>query len=67
MIVTPRETIATDVQLVTRQGILRRMAQQRIELVTLAEPRWSDACAEGRLDIVNIYNGDGAQSTIWRY
>ena len=58
MIVTPRETIATDVQLVTRQGILRRMAQQRIELVTLAEPRWSDACAEGRLDIVNIYNGD---------
>ena len=31
MIVTPRDTIATDVQLVTRQGILRRMAQQRIE------------------------------------
>ena len=42
----------------TRQGILRRIAQQRIGLVTLAEPRWNDACAEGRLDIVNIYNGD---------
>ena len=58
VIVTPRDTIATDVQMVTRQGILRRMAEQRIEMVTLAEPRWSDTCAEGRLDIVNIYNGD---------
>jgi hypothetical protein len=34
------------------------MAEQRIDIVTLGEPRWSDACAEGRLDIVNIYNGD---------
>ena len=58
MIVTPRDSIATDVQMVTRQGILRRMAQQHIEIVTLSEPRWSDACAEGRLEIVNVYNGD---------
>ena len=58
VIVTPRDTIATDVQMVTRQGILRRMAEQRIEIITLSEPRWSDACAEGRLDIVNVYNGD---------
>ena len=27
VIVTPRDTIATDVQMVTRQGILRRMAR----------------------------------------
>ena len=58
VIVTPRDTIASDVQMVTRQGILRRMAEQRIEVVTLCEPRWSNACAEGRLDIVNIYNGN---------
>jgi 2,4-dienoyl-CoA reductase-like NADH-dependent reductase (Old Yellow Enzyme family) len=58
VIVTPRDTIATDVQMVTRQGILRRMAERRIEVVTSCEPRWSEACAEGRLDIVNIYNGD---------
>ena len=58
VIVTPRDTIATDVAMTTRQGILRRMAEQRIEVITLAEPRWSDACAEGRLDIVNLYNGD---------
>ena len=30
VIVTPRDTIATDVQLVTRQGILRRLAEQRV-------------------------------------
>jgi dimethylglycine catabolism A len=58
VIVTPRDTIATDIQMVTRQGILRRMAEQRIDIITLCEPRWSDACADGRLDIVNIYNGD---------
>jgi 2,4-dienoyl-CoA reductase-like NADH-dependent reductase (Old Yellow Enzyme family) len=58
VIVTPRDTIATDVPMVTRQGILRRMAEQRIEIMTLAEPRWSDACAEGRLHLVNIYTGD---------
>ncbi len=58
VIVTPRDTIATDVQLVTRQGILRRMAEQRIEVIPLSEPRWSDACAEGRLEVVNLYNRD---------
>jgi dimethylglycine catabolism A len=58
VIVTPRDTIATDVPMVTRQGILRRMAEQRIEIVTLSEPRWSDACAEGRLDLVNVYTGE---------
>jgi dimethylglycine catabolism A len=58
VIVTPRDTIATDVAMTTRQGILRRMAEQRISIITLAEPRWSEACAEGRLDIVNVYNGD---------
>jgi hypothetical protein len=58
VIVTPRDTIATDVAMTTRQGILRRMAEQRIEVINLCEPRWSDACAEGHLDVVNIYNGD---------
>jgi 2,4-dienoyl-CoA reductase-like NADH-dependent reductase (Old Yellow Enzyme family) len=58
VIVTPRDTIAADVQMVTRQGIMRRMAEQRIEVITLSEPRWSDACAEGRLEIFNLYNGD---------
>jgi hypothetical protein len=58
VIVTARDTIANDVQMVTRQGILRRMAEQRIAVRPLSEPRWSDACEEGRLEIVNVYNGD---------
>jgi len=58
VIVTPRDTIATDVQMTTRQGILRRMAEQRMEILPLYEPRWSDACTEGRLEVANIYNGD---------
>ncbi|MDC0985800.1 NAD(P)-binding protein [Alphaproteobacteria bacterium] len=58
IIVTPRDGIATDVQMVTRQGILRRMAEQRIEIITLCVPRWSGACAEGRLELINIYTGD---------
>ena len=58
VIVTLRDTIATDVPMTNRQGILRRMAEQRIEVVVLSEPRWTDACAEGRLELVNVYNGD---------
>ncbi len=58
VIVTPRDTIATDVQTVTRQGILRRAAEQHITIIPNSEPRWNDACAEGRLEIVNIYNDD---------
>ena len=58
VIVTPRDTIATDVPLVNRQGIIRRIAEQRIKVVTMAEPVWNDAIAEGKLDLVNIYNGD---------
>jgi len=58
VIVTPRDTIATDVPLVNRQGIIRRMSEQRIEVVTMAEPVWSDSVMDGKLDLVNIYNGD---------
>ncbi|MDP6692466.1 MAG: NAD(P)-binding protein [Alphaproteobacteria bacterium] len=58
VIVTPRDSIATDVPMVTRQGILRRMAEQRIEIITLCEPLWNDTCAEGRLDLVNVYTNE---------
>lgn len=58
-IVTPRDTIAQDLPLVVRQGVLRRMSEKRIRLVTLAEPRWSSRVeSAAELDCVNIYNGD---------
>ncbi len=49
VIVTPRDTIATEVPLVTRQGILRRMRAQRIEIIVLATPVWDDGIESGRL------------------
>jgi len=58
VIITPRDTIATDVQLVTRQGILRRLAEKRIITIPLAEPRWTAACEDGKLEYANIYNND---------
>ncbi|MGE0798710.1 MAG: FAD-dependent oxidoreductase [Lautropia sp.] len=59
VIITPRDSIADDIAVVVRQGILRRMHEQRIGLVTLAEPRWSDTFEEnGSLEYANVYNGD---------
>lgn len=55
VLVTPRDTVAVDVQMVTRQGILRRLAEQRIGVVTLAMPRWSAAVEEGVLEYENVY------------
>ncbi len=58
VVITPRETVAQKVALVTRQGILRRFHQQRIEIVALAEPRWSRDFAGGQVEYANIYSGD---------
>jgi dimethylglycine catabolism A len=59
VIVTPRDTIATEVALVTRQGILRRMAEQGIETVVLAVPCWSEAVETGALEYRGIYGTGG--------
>lgn len=58
VIITPRESIAQDVALVTRQGIVRRMYEQRIALVVSSEPHWSARFEDGVLECVNIYNED---------
>ncbi len=58
VLITPRESIAQATALVTRQGILRRLHQKRIEIIPLAEPRWSTGFGTGRLEVVNVYNGD---------
>jgi hypothetical protein len=58
VLVTPRDAIATDVQMVTRQGIQRRMAEQRIDIVTLSVPVWSASIEDGVLEYANVYTGD---------
>ena len=58
VLITPREFVAQDVSLVTRQGIVRRMHEQRIERVVLAEPCWTESIEEGKLEYANVYTGD---------
>ena len=58
VLITPRDTVAVDVQMVTRQGILRRLAEQRIEIVTLSLPLWSAAIEDGVLEYANVYTGE---------
>ena len=53
---TPREYIAQRTALVTRQGIIRRFHEKRIEVIPLAQPRWSE-WREGRLEYANVYGG----------
>ena len=57
-VITPRESIAQDVPLVTRQGIYRRLHEKRVRIVTCAEPRWSTHAEDGVLEYVDVYNGD---------
>jgi hypothetical protein len=47
VIVTPRDTIATEMQLVTRQGVLRRMAELHVQVISLATPIWSQSSSSG--------------------
>jgi dimethylglycine catabolism A len=58
VVITPREAIAQDCALVTRQGIYRRFHDKRIGVITFAEPRVSARFEEGVLEYVNVYNGD---------
>jgi dimethylglycine catabolism A len=58
VLVTPRDTIATDMQLVTRQGVLRRMANLRIQVIPLATIVWSSSFEDGLIEYENVYSQD---------
>lgn len=58
VLITPRETIAEDMWIVARQGILRRMYTSGIEIVRLSEPVWSDALEDGNLEYRNVFTGE---------
>ncbi|MGH8663638.1 MAG: hypothetical protein ACREUX_05175 [Burkholderiales bacterium] len=53
---TPREYIAQKVALVTRQGIIRRFHEKRIDVVPLAEVRWAES-SPGKIAYANVYSG----------
>ena len=59
VMVTPRDMIAQDLPLVVRQGIVRRIAEQRITVLPLSEPRWSARVEQAaQIECVNVYNGE---------
>ena len=57
VIVTSRDSVAEDMWLVARQGILRRLSQRGIEVLRLHEPVWTDAIEDGVLECVQVYTG----------
>ena len=58
IVLTPRERIAEDVALVTRQAILRRFHHNRIRWHGLVEPIWSEAFEdEALLNYASVYGG----------
>ncbi len=58
VLVTPRDSIAQSASLVTRQGILRRLSEKRVEIKVLSEVRLDAEFEEGRVSYVNVYSGD---------
>ena len=58
VIITPRNSIADDMSLVTRQGVHRRLSTKRIETVLLSQPFWSDAFEDGVLGYRHVYTGE---------
>ena len=58
VVVTPRDTIASEAALVTRQRILRRFHQRAIEVRTLSQVHVSSAFeSDARLDCVSVFGG----------
>lgn len=58
VLMTPREHIAADCSLVTRQGVLRRMHQAGVQVLTLSQLRWDDAVEEqARVPYDSVFGG----------
>jgi len=57
VLVTPRESIARDTSVVTRQGIYRRLSQLGTRLVLLSEISLPGDLEDGVVECVHIYSG----------
>jgi hypothetical protein len=60
VLITPRNSLADDTPLVTRQGIQRRLALRGVETVFLSEPVWSDAFERGEAAYRHVYTGQSS-------
>jgi len=57
IVITPREYVAQKTAMVTRQGIIRRFHERRVEVVALAQPLWPEARTD-KLEYRNVYSGE---------
>ena len=60
VIITPRDSFAQDMALVSRQGVVRRLYEKDMGLIVMSEPRWDDDdIAQGKLAYGNVFTGKG--------
>lgn len=57
-ILTPRHSLADDMAVVTRQGVLRRIYTKKIDVHLLAQPVWDAGMEEGVLTWENVITGE---------
>ncbi|HET9427375.1 MAG TPA: NAD(P)-binding protein [Allosphingosinicella sp.] len=57
-VVTPRERLAGEESLVTRQGVYARLFGKGAVVLTNMRPTSPDTLEQGRLDCLNVYNGE---------
>ena len=59
VVITPREMLAREAPLVTRQAINRRFGAQGIEVRILTELKWNDErFEEAQLEYTHVYSGE---------
>jgi hypothetical protein len=58
VVATPRDRIAEDMPLVSRQGFNTRFNQKRIAIATFVEIAGDSAWEEARVSLRNVYSGD---------
>ncbi|NKB37525.1 MAG: NAD(P)-binding protein [Gammaproteobacteria bacterium] len=57
IIITPRERVASDVPLVNRQGIYRRLHQKNVKIIVSSVPTEHSRFEEAELEYANVFTG----------
>jgi thioredoxin reductase len=58
VLITPRERIASDVSVVSRQGIYKRLYTKKVHIITSSEPCFESQFEDGKITYTNIYNNE---------
>ena len=55
VIITPRDTIGSELHLMVRQGLVRRLAERHVRVLPLSVPVWTDRFEDAILEYENVY------------